>query len=123
VTKHGVVALTENLNMDLQAKNAQISCSVLCPGGVNTNIFDSGRNRPSELANEEAPAAPTAEEEKRMAKVREILRKSMPPVEIAEIVFDAIRHNRLYILTQDRFDEMIRTRAENIITGTNPVRR
>jgi hypothetical protein len=47
----------------------------------------------------------------------------MPPVEIAEIVFDAIRHNRLYILTQDRFDEMIRTRAENIITGTNPVRR
>ena len=123
VTKHGVVALTENLSVDLQAKNAQIGCSVLCPGGVNTNIFDSGRNRPSELANEEAPAAPTVEGGQRMANIRGILRKSMQPAEIAEIVFDAIRHNRLYILTQDRFDEMIRTRAENIITGTNPVRR
>ena len=121
VTKHGVVALTENLNVDLQTENAQIGCSVLCPGFVNTNIFDSGRNRPSELSNEEAPPEPTAEDEQRMAMFREILRQGMQPAQIAEIVFDAIRNNRLYILTHDHFDEMIRTRAENIITGTNPV--
>ena len=59
VTKHGVVALTENLYVDLQTEGTQIGCSVLCPGFVNTNIFDSGRNRPSDLANEEAPPAPT----------------------------------------------------------------
>ncbi|MEM7097894.1 MAG: SDR family NAD(P)-dependent oxidoreductase [Pseudomonadota bacterium] len=121
VTKHGVVALTENLSVDLQAESAQIGCSVLCPGFVNTNIFNSGRNRPSDLANEQQPAAPTPEDEQRMAMFQEILRQGMQPAEIAEIVFDSIRANRLYILTHDHFDEMIRTRAENIVNGTNPV--
>lgn len=121
VTKHGVVALTENLNVDLQNENAQIGCSVLCPGFVNTNIFDSGRNRPANLANETEAPAPTPEDEQRMAMFREVLKQGMQPPEIANIVFDAIRENRLYILTHDHFDEMIRTRAENIIGGTNPV--
>jgi NAD(P)-dependent dehydrogenase (short-subunit alcohol dehydrogenase family) len=121
VTKHGVVALTENLLVDLRAEGARIGCSVLCPGFVNTNIFDSGRNRPAELANEEEPPAPTAEDEQRFAMFQEILRQGMQPPEIAEIVFDAIRADRLYILTHDHFDEMIRARAENMINGTNPV--
>ena len=121
VTKHGVVALTENLSVDLQTEGAQIGCSVLCPGFVNTNIFNSGRNRPSELANDEAPRVPTPEEEQRFAMFQEILRQGMQPPEIAAIVFDAIRNNRLYILTHDHFDEMIRARTENMINGTNPV--
>ncbi len=121
VTKHGVVALTENLDVDLKAAQTKIGCSVLCPGFVNTNIFDSGRNRPSNLANDEQPPAPSPEDEQRIAMFREILRQGMQPAEIAEIVFDAIRADRLYILTHDHFDDMIRTRAENIVTGTNPV--
>ena len=55
-----------------------------------------------------------------MSMFREILRQGMQPAEIADIVFDAIRENRLYILTHDHFDDMIRTRAENIISGTIP---
>lgn len=121
VTKHGVVALTENLFVDLKAAEAKIGCSVLCPGFVNTNIFDSGRNRPSDLVNEASPPTPTAEDEQRIAMFREILRQGMQPPQIADIVFDAIRDNQLYILTHDHFDEMIRTRADNIVTGTNPV--
>jgi NAD(P)-dependent dehydrogenase (short-subunit alcohol dehydrogenase family) len=120
VTKHGVVALTENLYVDLQTENTQIGCSVLCPGFVNTNIFNSGRNRPADLANQAEPSAPTAEDEQRLAMFQEILRQGMQPAEIADIVFDAVRENRLYILTHDHFDEMIRTRAENIISGNNP---
>ncbi len=121
VTKHGVVALTENLYVDLRAEETKIGCSVLCPGFVNTNIFNSGRNRPSNLVNETEPAAPTPEDEQRMAMFREILRQGMQPSEIADIVFDAIRDDRLYILTHDHFDDMIRTRADNIVTGKNPV--
>ena len=52
---------------------------------------------------------------------QEILRQGMQPAEIAQIVFDAIRADRLYILTHDHFDEMIRARAENMINGTNPL--
>lgn len=121
VTKHGVVALTENLYVDLKAEATKIGCSVLCPGFVNTNIFNSSRNRPSALANETDPAAPTPEDEQRMAMFREILRQGMQPSQIADIVFDAIREDRLYILPHDHFGDMIRTRADNIVTGKNPV--
>ncbi len=121
VTKHGVVALTENLYVDLEAEQTQIGCSVLCPGFVNTNIFNSGRNRPADLANDAQPPPLSAEDEQRMAMFQEILRKGLQPADIAEIVFDAIRENRLYILTHDHFAEMIRERAENIVTGNNPV--
>ena len=121
VTKHGVVALTENLSVDLKAEDTNIGCSVLCPGFVNTNIFNSGRNRPADLANREDPQPLTPEDEQRIAMFQEILRQGMQPAEIAEIVFDAIRADRLYILTHDHFDEMIRDRAENMINGTNPL--
>ena len=120
VTKHGVVALTENLSADLANEGTQVSCSVLCPGFVNTNIFNSGRNRPDELVNEGAPTELSPEDEERIAMFREILKQGMQPSDIANVVFDAIRHERLYILTHDHFAEMIRTRAENIVTGTNP---
>ena len=121
VTKHGVVALTENLSVDLKAEDTNIGCSVLCPGFVNTNIFNSGRNRPADLANCEDPRPLTSEDEQRIAMFQEILRQGMQPAEIADIVFNAIRAERLYILTHDHFDEMIRDRAENMINGTNPL--
>jgi len=120
VTKHGVVALTENLSVDLKAESTKIGCSVLCPGFVNTNIINSGRNRPADLANDEEPRPLTPEDQQRMAAFQEILRQGMQPSQTADIVFDAIRGNRLYILTHDQFDEMIRVRAENMINGTNP---
>ena len=50
VSKHGVLALTETLHRDLQARGAKIGASVLCPGFVNTNIFDAERNRPKDLS-------------------------------------------------------------------------
>lgn len=121
VTKHGVVALTENLCVDLKAENTKIGCSVLCPGFVNTNIINSGRNRPANLANAEEPQPLTPEDEQRIAMFQKILRQGMQPAEIADIVFDAIRADRLYILTHDHFDDMISARAEHMINGTNPV--
>jgi NAD(P)-dependent dehydrogenase (short-subunit alcohol dehydrogenase family) len=121
VTKHGVVALTENLSVDLKAENTKIGCSVLCPGFVNTNIIDSGRNRPANLTNVERQPPLTREDQQRLAMFQEILRQGMQPAEIAEIVFDAIRADQLYMLTHDNFDEMIRARVENMISGANPL--
>jgi NAD(P)-dependent dehydrogenase (short-subunit alcohol dehydrogenase family) len=44
MTKHGVIALSEALAMELQGSNVGIS--VLCPAQVNTTLYDSGRRRP-----------------------------------------------------------------------------
>ena len=54
VSKHGVLSLTETLHQNLTMQGAKIGASVLCPGFVNTNIFDAERNRPKDLATKAA---------------------------------------------------------------------
>jgi NAD(P)-dependent dehydrogenase (short-subunit alcohol dehydrogenase family) len=46
-SKYAVVGMSEAMRADLAPHN--IGVSVLCPGVVTTNIFNSGRNRPDEL--------------------------------------------------------------------------
>jgi NAD(P)-dependent dehydrogenase (short-subunit alcohol dehydrogenase family) len=50
VTKFGIVALTETLAVELEAKASRVGVTVLCPGTVRTNIKTSSRNRPANLA-------------------------------------------------------------------------
>ena len=45
VTKHAVVALSENLHRSLAEQKARVKVSVLCPGWVKTQIMSSARNR------------------------------------------------------------------------------
>jgi NAD(P)-dependent dehydrogenase (short-subunit alcohol dehydrogenase family) len=120
VTKHGVVAMTENLLQDLLAENLQIGASVLCPGLIDTNIMDSGRNRPALLVDNAEPVKLTAEQELSRDQFAAALKQGMQPSEVAEIVFAGIRANRLYIQTHDLFNGMILERANNIAAGTNP---
>ena len=120
VTKHGVVALTENLYRDLATARHNIGTSVLCPGFINTNIMDSGRNRPDHLQEAAADEPATPEQEKMRKLMADFLEKGMQPGELADIVFKGIRAERLYILTHEDFNEIIMSRAENITTGNNP---
>ncbi len=60
---------------------------------------------------------PAAEDEQRIAMFREVLKQGKQPSDTANVVFDGIRHDRLYILSHDHFDEMIKTRADNITKG------
>ena len=62
VTKHAVVTLSETLHGDLAAVSAKVGVSVLCPGFVKTQIYDSNRNRPADLQNANTN---TTEDEKR----------------------------------------------------------
>src|SRR5215211_3201520 len=48
-TKHAAVSLSESLYRDLLVRQTRVSASVLCPGAVQTNIFDAERNRPAAL--------------------------------------------------------------------------
>jgi len=120
VTKHGVVAFTENFFADLRNEDTKIGTSVLCPGFVNTNIFDSGRNRPERLANQTPDATPAPEAQARIDMFKKILENGVQPSQIADIVFKGIRNNQLYILTHDQFGPLIEQRAHNIIQGINP---
>jgi NAD(P)-dependent dehydrogenase (short-subunit alcohol dehydrogenase family) len=119
VTKHGVVALTESLYISQRALESNTSASVLCPGFTATNIGDSARNRPVGLPNAtEVESTPEIEASREM--FQGLIDNGMPPSELAEIVFDGIRANRLYIVTVPDFNEIIQQRTKHITSGTNP---
>lgn len=112
VSKHGVLALTEGLQRDLNDRGANIHASVLCPGFVNTNISDAERNRPEGL---EASEDISQTRQLMAAVMDDLLSKGKDPAEIADIVFDAMAANNFYILPHPAWDEFVRDRVEQVI--------
>ncbi len=102
-SKYAAVGFSEMLRHELAPDG--VGVSVLCPGGVDTGIFDATRNRPPELG---GPAPPPPAAEERMAEREEQAAGAelMPPLEVAQRVLDGVRANRLYIFTHPE------TRAE-----------
>ena len=119
VSKHAVVALSEQLHYDLREEEARIGVSVLCPGGVRTRIGESRRNRPESLTDDTAPTKPRPENES-IRNLRQVVAEGMLPDDVGEKVFAAIRENRFYILTHPEYKTMIRTRMEDILAERNP---
>lgn len=116
VAKHGVVVLSETLRYDLQDRGARIGVSVLCPGGLQTRLSDSERNRLPEFqrsTEEEIGTAPTAQP--LPAVVQAALARSIAPTEVADHVVAAIRENRFYVLTHTEFRDSVGQRMEGII--------
>jgi len=109
VSKHAVVRLSEALYFQLKEMGAQVSASVLCPGGVNTGIYAAERNRPAEYARS-GIAVPA----------RAGGGAGTAPSEIAAAVFEAIRDDRFYILTHDTHEANVRMRMEAILGRRNP---
>lgn len=120
VAKFGVVALFEQLYFELGRAEYPIGVSVLCPGFVNTRIYDSGRNRQEsygQAANEPAP------EREEVRQALEAMRESMiQPETIGDRVFDAVVANQLYIVEpgSDTVSEAIQSRLDHVAARSNP---
>ena len=112
VSKHGVLALTEGLQRDLNERGANIRASVLCPGFVNTNISDAERNRPEDMAAGEDLSQTRS---LMAAMMGELLSKGKDPAEIAEIVFAAIEAGDFYILPHPAWDEFVQDRVTQVL--------
>lgn len=109
-TKYAVVGLTETLQRELKPHG--IGVSVLCPMIVNTNINTSERNRPPELRN---PGSPVVTRDSAPVQPSgEMVGGVIEPDDVAARVVDAIRRNRLYILTHAASRAIIRRRFERI---------
>lgn len=119
VTKHGVLSLSEGLYADLQARKAKIGASVLCPGFVNTQIFDAERNRPQDLVGNAATGAGVTPG---LAEAgRALLAQGKQPSEVANIVFESIAQGRFYILPHPAWDAIVRSRTEQALARGVPV--
>jgi NAD(P)-dependent dehydrogenase (short-subunit alcohol dehydrogenase family) len=118
VTKHAVVALSESLYLTLQQRSALVKVSVLCPGLVRTNIINVERNRPAYLQNE--PVEMTPEMRAGLNFFKAAIEAAMPPLQVADTVFDAIKDEQFYILTHPEWIEAIQMRTDNLLRMENP---
>jgi NAD(P)-dependent dehydrogenase (short-subunit alcohol dehydrogenase family) len=116
-SKFAVVGMMEALRAELADTN--IGASVYCPGVVNSNIRESNRNRPPDLAETGLKMDP-----RRMAAMAEAAKKNaaaegpgMDPLEAGERVLRGIRNNDLYILTHPEFEQGIRDRNEALLAS------
>ena len=119
VTKHAVVTLSETLYHELAERGAKVSVSVLCPGVVSTRIMESERNRPGHSPTPE-PRDPASVA--RWEVLRQRVAAGMPPSQVADAVFEAIRKDQFYILTHPEWQNAVRSRMEDILQGRSPTR-
>jgi NAD(P)-dependent dehydrogenase (short-subunit alcohol dehydrogenase family) len=104
--------------MARELAQTRIGVTALCPGGVQTHLFESERNRPAEL-----PQAGTigAESQRRVAALTASDRTDRAaPDDIAAFVLEAIRNRQLYLFPmQPHFKDAVRERLRLIEAALN----
>ncbi len=113
-SKYAVVAISEALQQELAMTGAKIGVSVLCPAIVNTRIGEAERNRPAALSNGADVEAPPQAQAFGEA-FRAMLASGIPPKDVADAVVDAVRNDRLYILTNPETEARLRVRLDRIL--------
>ena len=101
-SKFAVRGLSEALRFSLAPH--RINVSLLCPGLVDSAIYESDRVRPADLAATSGPADPQFLE--RLSELHH--RAGMPPLEVGRKVLRAIEQNSFYIFTHPEFREELR---------------
>ncbi|WP_191094114.1 SDR family NAD(P)-dependent oxidoreductase [Nocardia colli] len=114
-TKAAVVALSETIHHELVGGGFKPRISVLCPGLVATNIFDSERNRPTRYA--ETGPRPAGWD---IDAARTAFALGTSPRTIGEQVVQAIHEERFYVLTHPEWNGHIEHRMKQILNGDNP---
>jgi NAD(P)-dependent dehydrogenase (short-subunit alcohol dehydrogenase family) len=94
-----------------------IKVSVLCPGIVKTQIMSSA-HRPQAMSVD--PPAAQRQSNAEEQRLQGALQEGMAPETVAELVFEAVREERFYILTHPERNWQIRDRMEDILLGRNP---
>ena len=107
-SKFAVVGISEALIQDLAGSG--IGVSVLCPGFVKTNIFDSERNRPADLQG--PPRERTAEDE---ARLNEILATAISPEQVAEQVLESVHDGSFWIFTHPEFAQVVQLKMQSML--------
>jgi NAD(P)-dependent dehydrogenase (short-subunit alcohol dehydrogenase family) len=112
-SKFAVVGLSEAIRMDLAPHG--VGVSVLCPGVVRTNIFESGRNRPAGLGAERDTAGRVlvadAAADEREQRIHQLLANALDPAVVGDMVVHAIQTGEFYIFTHPEIRQFTEARA------------
>lgn len=96
-TKYAVRGYSECLKLELEKFG--IGVSILCPGGVNTNIHESVLSRPDRYAKTGWYGADPAV----FAQLKAVIETGIDPIDLARIVMEAVKRNDFWILPYPEF--------------------
>jgi NAD(P)-dependent dehydrogenase (short-subunit alcohol dehydrogenase family) len=102
-SKFAVVGLTEALA--LYARPFGVGVSLLCPGGVNTNLAESGRS-----------IGMTPERERSETRMAQSVQggEEMQPEHVGELVVKAVQDEQFLILPDEFHADLVRRRAQDV---------
>lgn len=110
-SKYAVLGISESLR--IEGKAYGLSCSVLCPGNVNTGIVRSARNRPDALggASEVVPE-----------RVRGVVEEGLDPEDVGRLVRAAVEEDSLYVFTHPEQRAAVAKRFDRILAAFDQAR-
>ena len=116
-SKFAVLGMSEAMRADLAEQD--IGVSVLCPGFVNTNIFQSGRNRPAALQAATSGANIDPQDPRLDPETHEALLATewIEPDVVGDMVLHAIRENEAFIFTHPKFEPMVGARHGELVAS------
>ncbi|MFC4014255.1 SDR family NAD(P)-dependent oxidoreductase [Nonomuraea purpurea] len=117
-SKFAVVGLSEALRHQLEAAGHKVGVTVLCPGGVATNMARSSRTLVAAQRGGAELRRAQARAEELTPKIESALRRFGVPADgVGELVAEAIKANRLYVLTDRTGIDLITARTEAILAA------
>ena len=125
-SKAAVMAITETLHFQLQAANSPIKVGALFPGPhvVNTGIFNSERNRPSDLPID--PDKPdsgisSVADMRKMMEGYGMTLQTTEPEEVAAFALEALKADKFWMINfSDKSRAAVQQRFDNILSQTTP---
>ncbi len=108
-TKYAVVGISETLRLELEPEG--IGVSVLCPGGVETRIWEAERNRPAELG------GPQEMDSRAEFTGQGAAGSQLDPEEVGRMVMAGVKANDLYVMTHPETRGLVRRRFEALMAA------
>jgi NAD(P)-dependent dehydrogenase (short-subunit alcohol dehydrogenase family) len=118
MSKHAALALSETLFLEMEALQAPIHVSALCPELINTGISSADRNRPAHLKRAEGAGGGSVAEEA----IKELILQGLDPAVMADRVIQAIRDEQLYVLSEEggNWRNACNSRLDDLRLARNP---
>jgi len=119
-SKFASLALTEVMDLQLQAIDAQLTAHVVCPAVVQTDLDHCLRHRDPSTFDADDPYYATEDFRTRSAVVTGSMPYGLPVAEAVETIVDQMEKGTFYILTHPAYNPAITGRTQGVVAGVRP---
>jgi len=119
-SKFASLALTEVMDLQLQAVEAQLTAHVVCPAIIQTDLDNCLRHRDPSTYDAADPYYASEDFQRRTAVVTGSIPYGLPVAEAVGTIVDQMEKGTFYILTHPAYNPAITGRTEGIVAGVRP---